>query len=351
MANDKYFWFRFRDDFFEAEQIIQMECEPGGYEYESIYFKLFSFSTKSKGIYIPPQQINPYGQKSVDVFAMSKKLRHTPEMVKKALEYFHLHGLMDIRSSDDSGTTEYIFEYVKSNVGKPASARADRVRAERREEAKELKEKEERNMELPLLEAERKELTSYGFFKNVNLTNDEYNSLREELDNIDEVIQKVSRHKALTGIHVENDYAYILEYDESEHQEKNNDKEMIPYKHRGELFLYGEFKNVKLTHDEYNNLNAEFDNADEVIQKVSRYKAISGKYISNDYAYVLQFADKDGVKRAETSAKNEKIYERCLREASIGCEIQECDKAVLTVEQVEEIEEELYTWKRRHNLI
>ena len=100
MGNDKYYWFEllYDYDFFNSDKIIQMECEPNGYEYESIYLKLFSSSLKN-----------------IDVFSIAKELRHSPEMVIKALEYFKLHGLM--RIEDNNGEQKFFFDYALKNAG------------------------------------------------------------------------------------------------------------------------------------------------------------------------------------------------------------------------------------------
>ena len=103
-------------------------------------------------------------------------------------------------------------------------------------------------------------------------------------------------------------------------------------KKRERIRARGEFNNVLLTDDEYEALSAEYENANEIIENLSNWKARKGiDDKGNDYAKLKNFAKTDGIKKP----KQKDQYAKCLAEALIGC--RPASKDGLTDEQYEEL--------------
>lgn len=83
--------------------------------------------------------------------------------------------------------------------------------------------------------------------------------------------------------------------------DKNNKKESIKEKR-----CYGEFKNVKLTDDEY----AKLQNKEllYMIERLSSYMASKGKQYKSHYATILTWARKDEKEKNGTAEKKSKDY-------------------------------------------
>lgn len=101
--------------------------------------------------------------------------------------------------------------------------------------------------------------------------------------------------------------------------------------------VYGEFKNVILLDDEYRKFTSRYENAAQVIERLSIWKARSGKNTPNDYAYLLHFAETDGVLKQSEKEKRAVLYERYKREAIAGCPPPSEAKEILTEMQWEEL--------------
>lgn len=70
--------------------------------------------------------------------------------------------------------------------------------------------------------------------------------------------------------------------------------------------LYGEFKNVKLTDEEYRKLQEELkDHTETMIEKLSRYMASSGKEYKSHYLTILNWYEQDKEKLTQGKKKNE----------------------------------------------
>lgn len=87
---------------------------------------------------------------------------------------------------------------------------------------------------------------------------------------------------------------------------------------------YGVCNNIFLTEGEYRELLNKYTNADELIQRVSLYKAQYNAEYADDYAAVLKFGLKDGIlKEEENKKENESIKNKIKqweREAALGFE-------------------------------
>jgi DNA-binding transcriptional ArsR family regulator len=97
----------------------------------------------------------------------------------------------------------------------------------------------------------------------------------------------------------------IPPYEKSQYPLSKNDKENNTsknntsinkkeiYKEKDEKLTFGEFRNVKLTPQEYDKLKDRFFNAEARIETLSAYKASTGKRYKSDYATILNWARKE----------------------------------------------------------
>ena len=94
---------------------------------------------------------------------------------------------------------------------------------------------------------------------------------------------------------------------------------------------HGEFNNVFLTDKQFMDFTSTYQNSKEIIENLSNWKARKDIVTGSDYAYLKDFAKKDGVKKP----KQKDLYAKCLTEALIGC--RPASKDGLTDEQYEEL--------------
>ncbi len=101
--------------------------------------------------------------------------------------------------------------------------------------------------------------------------------------------------------------------------------------------VYGEFKNVILLDEEYRKFTSRYENAEQIIQRLSIWKARSGKPSHNDYAFLLSFAETDGVLKQSERERRAIAYELYKREAEAGCPPPLDKKELLTEMQWQEL--------------
>lgn len=101
--------------------------------------------------------------------------------------------------------------------------------------------------------------------------------------------------------------------------------------------VYGEFKNVILLDEEYRKFTSRYENAEQIIQRLSIWKARSGKPSHNDYAFLLSFAETDGVLKQSERKRRAIAYELYKREAEAGCPPPSDKKELLTEMQWQEL--------------
>lgn len=117
--NEKYYYLRLKEDFFEDDAIQIIEAMPDGYLYCNILLKLYLKSLKFNGKLMFNERI-PY---NTDVLAVIT--RHKVGVIEKALEIFKDMGIIDIL---DNGAM-YILD-IQNFIGK-TSTEADRKRSYR----------------------------------------------------------------------------------------------------------------------------------------------------------------------------------------------------------------------------
>ena len=91
----------------------------------------------------------------------------------------------------------------------------------------------------------------------------------------------------MSPTHVRQEIEKDIEIDKEREGEIEKDKKSTP-------IFYGEFKNVRLSKEEYENLKEKLSSHTEImINKLSRYMKSSGKTYQNHYATILNWYDKD----------------------------------------------------------
>ena len=246
----RYWWFRFPDNFFYNIDIIKIETLPGGDEFLIILLKLYCLSTKHGGVLSLPA--TPSGD--LDVALLAEVLNRKVLTVGSAIEYFINHGFMELVSESETAQTHLYFPEVEYNTGR-SSKDADRKRIERQKKAESKK--------LPEPDEEKEKTgKTYGEFKNVSLTSEEYRKFTNRYENADFVIQKLSIWKAKKGKPTSsNDYAYLLSFAETDGILKQSEKEkqMITYERykREALLGYPPPQDIKdiLTEMQWKELN------------------------------------------------------------------------------------------------
>lgn len=215
MGETRYYYFRFKEDFFEDDKIIKMQGEIGGDKLVIILLKMLAHSIKGKGIYRPPclQNGNP------DLGTLARKLREDIDTLGKALEYFNLNGLMEIIKDDNNGCN-FKFAIVEDNIGVSPTKAAERKRLER--ERKKLTERKSKEI-YPEEPEKYFDYVLYGKFENVKLTEAQHDEILSDYGG--DLIDSLSMYKASTGKSYVNDYATLLSWAKRDGLVKCNNKE------------------------------------------------------------------------------------------------------------------------------
>ena len=129
--NQKYYYLKLVDNFFDRDEMIILESMPDGYLYSNILLKLYLRSLKNTGKLMFNNRI-PYNSTM-----LANVTRHPVAVVEKAVDIFRQLGLVEIL---DNGAI-YMLD-IQDFIGK-SSTEADRKRNYRRridEEKKQLSE-------------------------------------------------------------------------------------------------------------------------------------------------------------------------------------------------------------------
>lgn len=189
----KYFYYRLINNFFRQEVIRNMKHIPVyGYHFVVIYMELCALATEEQGILkVPKLGEVPY------IALLAKDIGEEAEMVGQAFTYFLSNGL--IEKIEDEYSVNLLVPYVINNTGK-GSTQAD---------AKRLK---YNNMKQQLLTSNKSNATykKYGLYNKVELTNYEYNNLKNEVVNLEGIIEKLDLEKAMGKEYDISDYDLIL---------------------------------------------------------------------------------------------------------------------------------------------
>lgn len=189
-TEDTFIWYyRMIYTFFTEERMRNMKHIPVyGYKFVVIFLELCSLATPTKG-YITVQGFSP------DEIApiICKDIGEEAESMLLALNYFKNQQLIEVWS--EAGNTIIHIPFLKDKIGK--RTRESEKRQERRLKAKESEQK------LLTLKEETKTILekckTYGLFKNVFLTEEEYLKLKDRYINAEEIIKRVGIDKKRFG--------------------------------------------------------------------------------------------------------------------------------------------------------
>lgn len=199
-----YFYFRFHKDFFTNERIRNMKHLPAyGYEFIVIYLELCCLSIENNGYLQVDRTVDgiPY------VLNLAKDIGEDPEKVSLAITYFIKNNLVEVGEIEKG--TEIFVPYVHYNTGK-SSDEADKRRIRRLKQENRERLSETEIEKLPPVSDSRKNIKKYGRFKNVYLTDIEFNEFCEKYQDADAMIEFWGRDKKMKNLDVNNDYEILL---------------------------------------------------------------------------------------------------------------------------------------------
>jgi len=220
LSEKKYVWLKLKDDFFEDDTIAYIEEQENGIEYSNFYLKLCLKSLKTDGklIRIVGETVIPY-----DVKSLAKLTRVSTDTVRVALEMFLRVGLLTKLETGEiylSQINELIGKEtrqaeimrrkralekveidVESNDVTPMllecyeNVTLEKEKEEEKEEDKDKELDKEINIESPLASAPAKPIKhKYGEYKNVLLTDEELDKLKNEFSDYEQKIENLSSY-------------------------------------------------------------------------------------------------------------------------------------------------------------
>lgn len=115
--NQKYYYLKLKDNFFESDELLVLESQQDGYLYSNILLKMYLRSLKNGGRLAFSEYI-PYDTKMLATIT-----RHQVGTVEKALEMFKALGLIEILDNGIIYMTD-----IQNFIGKD-STEAERLRS------------------------------------------------------------------------------------------------------------------------------------------------------------------------------------------------------------------------------
>lgn len=228
--NQKYFYLKLKDNFFDTDEMIVLESMPDGYLYSNILLKLYLRSLKYTG------RLMFNGRIPFNSAMLAQVTRHNVGVVEKAIQIFQELGLVEVL---DNGAI-YMID-IQNFIGK-STTEADRIREYRLKIEREktctnvqlLNDKNTPELELKLekeldtnkeikIEKEKPPKPTkhkYGEYNNVLLTDEEMQRLQAEFaTDWHERIEKLSGYIASTGKAYKSHFATILNWARKEVKE------------------------------------------------------------------------------------------------------------------------------------
>lgn len=199
-TQNQYWYFRFHENFFDSMPLMKMQTEPGGYEFVVILLKLYCLSVRTGGMLECPTTDD--GQ--IDIATLSEMLRHKPNIVAHAIQYFIKHQFLHLMEVVDNEDLTIFLPDVQNMTGK-ASKEADRKRAERNAKSALPVPEIKRN----LTEERKQNAKAYGQFRNVYLYPEEADAFRNKYENATQLIERLSVYKAREAKDYPNDHAAL----------------------------------------------------------------------------------------------------------------------------------------------
>ena len=246
-TNKKYYFLKFKEDFFRDETIILLEDIKDGFLFSNILLKMYLLSLKDVGLLKLPNG-KPY-----DVKMIATLIRHKPKIVEKAIEKFESLGL--IEKVFEKNQNYFYMTNIEMLIGK-SSVVADKKRLQR------AKTKEKPNIKQP------QNNTSKGGQMDTSCSENAENCPRENID------------------YILDNRDYIKECDRKESTHPP--------------FL-GKYQNISLTDEELEQLKIELPSLyQKYIDKLSEYMASTGKTYNSHIATIRKWAKEDSEKNAKT---------------------------------------------------
>lgn len=112
----KYYYMKFKDNFFDSDEMLLLEAMPDGYLYSNILIKLYLKSIKNNGKLMFMDTV-PYNASMISTI-----IKHNVGVVEKALKIFSELGLIDVL---DNG--EIFMLHIQNFIG-ASTNEADRIR-------------------------------------------------------------------------------------------------------------------------------------------------------------------------------------------------------------------------------
>lgn len=227
--NRRYYWLKLKEDFFTDKRIKRLRRISGGDTYTIIYLKLLLLSLKNSG------KIYYDGVETDFIKELALTIDETEDDVMVTVNYLVAQNLMEIIVEND----EYFLTEIPNLIGsETASTRRSRKSRAYRENQKVLQcntnatlgnllqqncnTEIEKEIDIELeKEGERKKQslppTLYGEYKNIRLTDEEYQRLTDKLQgHTDTMIEKLSRYIKSSGKIYQDHYVTILNWYEQD---------------------------------------------------------------------------------------------------------------------------------------
>ena len=215
----KYYWLKLKRDFFKRHDIQIIEAMPNGKDYILFYLKLLCESVDHEGNLRFSEQI-PYNEQMLSTITNTNV-----DVVRSAIKIFSELGMMDVL---DDGT--YFMNEVEKMIGSETYwAERKRIQKERKmldsvgqdwkksNDSGQFPTSPSKSIELEKdidIEIEKKksikEKKPYGEFKNVLLTDEEFEKLKQRFTDYETRIQRLSQYIASSGKRYKSHYATIL---------------------------------------------------------------------------------------------------------------------------------------------
>ena len=227
--NRRYYWLKLKEDFFTDKRIKRLRRISGGDTYTIIYLKLLLLSLKNSG------KIYYDGVETDFIKELALTIDETEDDVMVTVNYLVAQNLMETIVEND----EYFLTEIPNLIGsETASTRRSRKSRAHRENQKVLQcntnatlgnllqqncnTEIEKEIDIELeKEGERKKQslppTLYGEYKNIRLTDEEYQRLTDKLQgHTDTMIEKLSRYIKSSGKIYQDHYVTILNWYEQD---------------------------------------------------------------------------------------------------------------------------------------
>lgn len=219
MAEKRYYWLKLQSDFFDSKRIKKLRKLAGGDTYTIIYLKMQLLAIKNGGV------LEYTGLEDNFAEELALDLDESEDNVTVTVNYLLNCGLLET-----SDHREYFVPYAVLNTGSEGSS-AKRVREFRERQAllcnesvtaspllhygeKEIEKEEEIEEEGEIkppaaAPPPKPKRHKYGEYKNVLLTDEELEKLKDEYPDWEERIERLSSYVASTGKSYKSHYATI----------------------------------------------------------------------------------------------------------------------------------------------